>query len=322
VVLKHWIPALCLLGIAAAPKPKEIVYTGMCDASAAVALTPELLAVADDEDNAIRVYKGGQGGSPIRSYELSRFLSVDPQKPESDIEAACRVKDRIYWITSHGQNQEGEYRRSRHSFFATATDANGGLEPIGRAYHNLLTDLLRDPRLAPFRLASGSLLPPKSRGGLNIEGLCATRGDQLLIGFRNPIPQGRALLVPLENPEELLFGKAARFGTPIQLNLDGLGIRDIVQVDEHYIIVAGSYDGSGKTRLYRWHGNQAQPEPLKGVDLGTINGEALIVYPEVNNLLEVLSDDGTRKVNGIPCKKLTQPADRRFRSVRVPLLGL
>ena len=81
MVKRYWIPVLCLLAIAAAPKPKEIVYTGMCDASAAVALTSDLLAVADDEDNAIRVYKGGQGGSPIRSYELSRFLSVDTQKP-------------------------------------------------------------------------------------------------------------------------------------------------------------------------------------------------------------------------------------------------
>jgi hypothetical protein len=288
-----------------------------------------LLAVADDEDNAIRIYRAGEGGFPLRSHELSHFLGVDPQKPESDIEAACRVGDRIYWITSHGQNQEGEYRSSRHAFFATATDTSGAVAPIGRAYHGLLTDLLRESRLASFGLRAGSLLPPKSRGAVNIEGLCSLPSGHLLIGFRNPIPQGRALLVPLENPEALLRGEPARFGAPVQLNLDGLGIRDIIRISgeeakagvsnsvDEFIILAGSYDGSGKTRLYRWSGGQAQPEALRGIDLGSINGEAIVHYPNTPKLLEVLSDDGTRKVNGIPCKKLTLPADRRFRSVRV-----
>jgi hypothetical protein len=319
MVLRHCIVLLCMAGAASGQKPQEIVYAGMCDASAAIALTSDLLAVADDEDNAIRVYKAGQGGFPVRSHELSKFLSVDPKKPESDIEAACRVGDRIYWITSHGQNQEGEYRSSRHAFFAMTTDATGGLQPVGHPYHNLLSDLIREPRLARFRLGEGSLLPPKSRGAVNIEGLCATRAGHLLIGFRNPIPQGRALVVPIENPEELLFGKTPRFGAPLQLNLDGLGIRDIAPVGDEYIILAGSYDGSGKTRMYRWRGGDAQPQALRGIDLGTINGEALITYPNADNLLEVLSDDGTRKVNGIPCKKLTLPADRRFRSVRISL---
>jgi len=306
----------CLVRAVAAEKPIECAYSGMCDASAAVALSTNLFAVADDEDNVIRVYRSGQGGLPLRSYELSRFLSVDPQKPESDIEAACRVGDRIYWITSHGQNREGEYRQSRHAFFATVADADGGIEPVGRAYHSLLADLLREPRLAPFQLAAGSLLPPKTKGALNIEGLCATPEGHLLIGFRNPIPQGWALIVPLENPADLLQGKPARFGEPVRVNLNGLGVRDIAYVGNSYIILAGSYDGGGKTRLYRWRGGQSPPEPLR-IDLGSINGEAIVAFPIKDKPLELLSDDGTRNVNGIPCKKLTDPAQKHFRSVRV-----
>ena len=34
--------------------------------------------------------------------------------PEADIEGATRVQDRVYWITSHGANNDGEVRPSRH----------------------------------------------------------------------------------------------------------------------------------------------------------------------------------------------------------------
>jgi hypothetical protein len=44
---------------------------------------------------------------------------------------------------------------------------------------------------------------------------------------RNPIPGKRALLVPLENPEEVVDGRAAKLGTPILLPLGGLGVRNI-----------------------------------------------------------------------------------------------
>lgn len=295
----------------------QSVYTGMCDASAAVALTGEHFAVANDEDNAIRVYDARTAGPPLKSYELGRFLRLDRKNPETDIEGATRVGDRIYWITSHGQNQEGKYRASRHFFFATAISGGGQLSLEGQAYRTLLADMLREPRLRPYGLASGSVLPPKARGGLNIEGLCATPQGQLLIGFRNPIPQGRALVVPLLNPEEVIAGRTARFGNPILLNLDGLGIRDIAMRGDEFVIVAGAYDGSGRTRLYRWAGGQAPPEPVRGMDLGELTAEALVLYPNDNSRLQVLSDDGTRSIGGTPCKKLANPLSRQFRSVWV-----
>lgn len=295
----------------------QSVYTGMCDASAAVALTGEYFAVANDEDNAIRVYNARVAGQPLKSYELARFLRVDRKNPETDIEGACRVGDRIYWITSHGQNQEGKYRASRHFLFATAISGGGELSLEGQPYRTLLADMLREPRLRPYGLASGSVLPPKSRGGVNIEGLCATPQGQLLIGFRNPIPQGRALIVPMLNPDEVMAGRTPRFGNPILLNLDGLGIRDIAMRGDEFLIVAGAYDGSGGTRLYRWAGGQGQPEPVRGMDLGDLTAEALVIYPNDNSRLQVLSDDGTRRIGGTPCKKLANPLLRQFRGVWV-----
>ncbi|HYG61171.1 MAG TPA: DUF3616 domain-containing protein [Thermoanaerobaculia bacterium] len=70
-------------------------------------------------------------------------------------------------------------------------------------------------------------MPAEEPGALNIEGLAAKDG-KLLIGFRGPVRGGKALVVTLENPQEVLNqGAPASFATPIELDLDGLGIRSL-----------------------------------------------------------------------------------------------
>src|SRR2546422_2143495 len=290
-------------------------YYGMCDASAAVALDKEMFAVANDEDNSIRVYRARQGGLPVHSFNLALFLGVETKRPETDLEGAAWLGDRIFWITSHGRNHEGKYRRNRHYFFATAwNEAEMRLTPVGKPYQTLLLDLLRDPRLKPYKLRAASRLAPKSADALNIEALCATPDQRLLIGFRNPIPHKRALIVPLLNPNDLLAGKPAQFGDPILLDLGGLGIRDIGYWQGRYISVAGPYDAQPNTRLFQWSGGQSQPQPIEHTQLQSFNAEAVIVYPD-QRPFQLLSDDGTVEIEGVCCKKPPDPAERRFRSV-------
>ena len=293
-------------------------YVGMCDASAAVALNNELFAVANDEDNSLRIYHASKGGAPVYSHDLSLLLRVDRKKPETDLEGASWMGDRIFWISSHGRNKDGEYRASRHRFFATRVHERDGrlhLVPEGRAYPHLLSDLLRDERLRPFRLDRASRLPPKAVGGLNIEGLCATPEDHLLVGFRNPIPQRQALIVPILNPSEIVGGKPTRLGSPVLLNLGGRGIRDIVRWHDRYILLAGAHDGSENSRLFEWDGASGQPRELGDNKFPNFNPEAVIVYPEAAKPLQLLSDDGTQLVGGVPCKTLKEPGLRSFRGM-------
>jgi len=300
----------------------QTLYYGMCDASAAVALDNELFAVANDEDNALRIYRADASGPPVQTIELSTFLRVDQKKPETDLEGACWLGDRIFWISSHGRNRAGEFRSSRHRFFATQLQTNATgvkLVSAGRIYTGLLGDLLREPRFRSFELAAASRLPPKTPGALNIEGLCATSEGHLLIGFRNPIPRARALLIPLLNPNDLLAGKSARFGEPILLHLGGLGIREIVFWQGQYLIVAGSYDGRGQSKLYQWSGGTAEPREISEIDLKDFNAEALIAYPDGRWPFQLLSDDGTVMIEGVACKSLANGTLRRFRSVWVTL---
>ena len=295
----------------------------MCDASAAVALSPELFAVGNDEDNQLRIYRATAGGPQVQSFDLSSTLKADPKKPETDLEGACWLGDRIFWISSHGRNREGEFRGSRHRFFATTVErtTNGmRLVPVGRIYTRLLSDLLAEGRLQSFDLGSASRLPPKTPGALNIEGLCADKqGHHLLIGFRNPIPRGRALLLPLLNPNDVLTGKAARFGEPVLLNLGGYGIREIAFWQDRYLIVAGSHDGRGTSRLYQWSGAADEPKEIAEVDLKDFNAEALIVYPDHRWPFQLLSDDGTLIIQGLGCKSLKDSSLKRFRSIWITL---
>lgn len=311
--------SLCLPSAGA--NPTAITCRGMCDASAVVPLGSEHFVVADDEDNILRVYSRTHGGLPLHTFDLSSFLRVDRKSPETDLEGAAPLGDRVYWISSHARNKDGKERVNRRRFCATTCSETNGtfaIQPVGRPYLNLLADLLNDSRLKPFNLATAARRAPKAKNALNIEGLCATPAGHLLIGFRNPIPKGKALIVPLLNPAEVIEGKAARLGDPLLLDLGGLGIRSLAQSGDRYLVVAGSYDGEGRSLLFEWRGGADVPRRLSRAELAGLNPEAIEFLTErgVERLL-VVSDDGTRKINGQDCKTLTDSSLKHFRALTI-----
>ncbi|MCX6895841.1 MAG: DUF3616 domain-containing protein [Verrucomicrobia bacterium] len=255
---------LILCSLALGARAEEVLhlrrpasYSGMCDASGAVAVGTNLFLVANDEDNSLRLYRHDIPGEPVKSFNLDSFLELSGKSPEADLEAAARIGDRVFWIGSHGRNKDGKDRPNRCRFFATDLKLTGGevaVTPAGRPCKTLLRDLINDPQFAAFDFAAAAALAPQSAGAPNIEGLAATPEGQLLIGFRNPSPQGKALLIPLLNPDEVISGRPAQFGVVIRLDLGGRGIRDIVRQGESYLIIAGPIDGGSDFQLYRWAG--------------------------------------------------------------------
>lgn len=291
---------------------EENIYSGMCDASAGIALSSDIIIVADDESNALFKYSRKGGAAPLEVIKLDRFLQADRKHPEADIEGAARVGDTVFWITSHGRNKDGEVRQSRQRFFATRV-VSDGIRPEGRPYKQLLADFAADPKLKFLNLRQASTRAPKAEEGLNIEGLVARPDGTLLIAFRNPIPDEKGLLLPLLNPQELVTGGTARakFGEPILLELEGRGVRDITYAGGSYYLIAGSRKGGGKSQLYSWDGT-GQPTAYKKKFPSSLNPEALLPLPSGHEML-ILSDDGGKKVGGLECKDL-KPEQRRFRS--------
>jgi Protein of unknown function (DUF3616) len=297
-----------------------IVYHGMSDASAAVALRNGSFVVADDENNVLRVYKTNRTSQPISSFDLTSFIVADQNYPEADIEGATIVGDRIYGITSHGRNRNGKMRQNRYRFFATSVrmvNDSVKLTSVGIPCSTLIHEMIKSEITQHLQLDSVTRfdakklkkkerekLAPKKKG-LNIEGLCATPdGKTLYIGFRNPqfsdraTSGKRAIIVPLHNPQQVIEkGKLPIFGSPILWSLDGLGIRSMEYSHFHksYFIIAGPRNGASDFALYRWSGKkEKQPVLIKKfpADQNNFTPEALIVFENSGRLL-VLSDDGS-----------------------------
>jgi len=291
------------------------IFYEIADASAAVALTPDLFLVAGDEKNTLRLYDIKNPGShPIDDAKIGDYLNIDPCHPETDIEGATWFHGRIFWITSHGRNRDGQCFCSRYQFFATTVTLNGDElnVTVDGNYTNLIDDLITYDSIYNLGLADaigvvdGRIdtndipdLAPKDQG-LNIEGLCAAAdGSSMLIGFRNPRPKPEkkklGLIIRLNNPEAVVLnGAAPDFAPPLGVDLDDFGIRSMEYSHTlgQYLIMAGSQkSGSEKPlqTLYKYH----IPTGLltKMADFPFITPEAMFQFPESDEI-HLLSDDG------------------------------
>jgi hypothetical protein len=292
-----------------------VYFEGACDASGAVPVDDRHFAVADDEDNVLRVYDAVEGGAAVRKTNLAGQIALKKKKGEVDIEAATSLEGRAYWISSHGRNAKGQTDPNRSLVITTELPTRDDrVEVQGDVYRDLLSDLMEEPMLARFELERASTLAPKEPGGLNIEGLTASPEGQLLIGFRSPVTAGKALLVPLANPSALYTGGRARFAPPIELDLDGLGIRSLSWWRGAYLIAAGPAGEDGPARLYRWWGPGSAPRLATETAFQDANPEAFFTA-EGNDEILVLSDDGAREVRGKPCKRLKNKKHKGFRGL-------
>lgn len=309
-----------------------VEFVGSCDASGAVPLDSRRFAVGDDEDSVLRIYDAERGGLPLHVVNLADQLDLDKKKgkrkrtprkkrqvsPETDIEAATVLGDHAFWITSHGLTKKGERDPRRFRFFATElpTDADE-LGMLGKPYQSLLDDMRADARLVALGITEAAERPPDEVGGLNIEGLTSTPDGHLLIGFRNPVPNDRAIVLPLLNPERVVRQEPAKFGPPLLLDLGGFGVRSLSSWHGSYLVIAGAIDSSGGSRLYKWDG-ATQLQHVAAAQFDGLNPEGFFT-PEDRSDIMVLSDDGARTVQGERCKDLKDSREKRFRGVWLAL---
>ncbi|MGL5114972.1 MAG: DUF3616 domain-containing protein [Beijerinckiaceae bacterium] len=315
---------------AAIAAPGTFRHGAICDASAGVALDSHHFVIADDETNELFIYRQGEA-APGSIVDLKKFLDVTGDAREADIEGAARVGDRIYFIGSHGNNDNGKLRKDRHALFHVAIEAAGGTPtlatPKARPWGGLLKALAEDSRYRALALKQAEKLAPKMPGGVSIEGLAATPEGGLLIGFRNPhSADHKAFVAQLENPSAVVDARAApRFGDLIQLDLGQRGIRSIERVGNRYFIVAGPYldakdtSGAKDFALYAWNGKRDAPPVQLAVNLGSLGVEGLFASAD-GLMLHLISDDGRENIDGEDCKD-AKKAKRGFRLLSVPIPG-
>jgi len=309
--------------------------TGSSDASAAVDAGGGYILVADDESNVLRLYDRNASGAPVRTWDFSSALGVSK---EIDIEGATRVGNTVYWTGSLGNNKDGELRADRATVFTTTVTGSGANTQLtlGGSYKGLRADLIAWDQANGdrygFAAGAASGQAPKQIDGFNVEGLEFAPGSTTTayVGFRAPLAPpvngGKALLVPVTNFAQLPGGSAhATFGSPIELDLGGLSIRDIRKnAADQYLIVAGSWaadDNSDPYALYRWTG-LAGDAPVKVLDLPTTDAggwEAVVDVPDLTvpgGRAQLITDDGSADLygDGTAAKDLTHPEWKKSRS--------
>jgi hypothetical protein len=281
-----------------------------CDGSAIVDAGGGYFLNATDEDNVIRLYKRGALADPVREFPLNEFLKPEKKKKggfkEVDIEAVARIGSQLYWIGSHGNDKSGDREVSRDRLFATSLSGEGAaaqLAPAG-VFSRLHDHFAKLPGGLGATLQAAVGKPPQT-GGINIEGLAEAAGDQLLIGFRSPLIEGRALVLRLLNPAQVVKGTAEpAFGEPLLLPLDSLGIRALerkrgAKSKDEYWLIAGPVADKGQTRLYEWRVGAAPKAVAKHV-LDVTFGPAEGLMVDATGSLLVTFDSGDLGVT--PCK--------------------
>ncbi len=335
-------------------------HTGTSDASTAVALDNNYMLVGDDENQGLRLYDRQNSGLPLKVFDFTSSLGLTDLSGglprEVDIEASTRVGNRIYWLGSHSNSASGANRPNRRRLFATDITGTGAattLSYVGR-YDDLRTDLINwDVNDVHglganfFGLASSTavgVIPEATDGsGFNIEGLVmAPDGTTGYICFRAPISPAsnrtKALIVPVTNFTSLVTSNPttgpAIFGTPIQLDLGGRGIREIKKnASGEYLIIAGPHDVATGTapkdfRFYTWTGNAGDLPTLRTGNMNILNAngsfESIVDLPDPLTSIspiQLLVDNGDAifYANGVIAKDLAQNNFKKFRSDTVVL---
>ena len=205
----------------------------------------------------------------------------------------------VYAITSHSRDDEGDEKKSRERLLRFRIDGNRVAQPkVIEGLKRVLT--ARHPELA----AAAMIRDVKGGGGLNIEALEISPDQRrLLIGFRSPLRDGRALIASIENPSGIFEADEEPRSAPDldDLDLGGHGIRGLSYVPAigEYLVISGPISKEqGQFALWRWNGQpgaSARRVTIAGLDgLERAEGVSPAVIDGVAKIV-IVSDDGDRK---------------------------
>jgi hypothetical protein len=312
--------------------PQPGLYRSACDGSAATALDVDHLIGFSDNDQTIRVFARSTNAMPLRTQDIGGSLALGGTTPKVDFEDVERIGNRIYAISSHGRKNDGTKDDNRYRF--AAVDVTGQSPTfqfaVAGSRSSLLSELLASANwLSPDGSIIDALenaskldeqtntnLAPKNQG-VNIEGLAhaptTAMPNRMLIGLRNPRPNGRAIVVSLTNVDSVIGGSPAIFGEGYKLDLGNLGIRGMTwsPMLKQVLVVAGpSDDQNGPYKLYRWLGTPGTT-PTYVRDIAAppnMRPEGVIAYPGTLDIAIVFDGDD-QQINNVPCDDA--PQDQR-----------
>jgi len=263
--------------------------------SGAVTLDDGKVLLVEDESRetlqVVSVSKNGEVkelGLPKMSHKIERKLKHKVRDVEG---VAINEHNQLYLITSHTTNKKAKHKKAREQIVRLNYE-QGKLSNF-KHYHGLLEAL---QKLHPALNNSSH----KRKKQINIEALTWDRkAKSLLIGLRSPLIKGKAVVIPLKNPNDI-FDKQekAKLAQPILLDLYGDGIRAMSwdKKRKGYWIVSGS-SGKRKGDFSLWFWDKKKnllTISHEDVDIGYAEG----VTPLKDSGLFLVKDDGSVTTHG------------------------
>ncbi|UJR87003.1 DUF3616 domain-containing protein [Sandaracinus amylolyticus] len=208
---------------------------------------------------------------------------------EIDIEGLHVDGEALWVVGSHSAKRKKPRRKGKEDlarlaqietdlsrFVLTRIPLEGGSPQLDRCAHlaardehaESLIDLLEgDEHLDPFLPREERVPIPGKDNGFDVEGL-AIHDDHVLLGLRGPVLRGWAFVIELEmEPQD--DGRLAprrrrkRAYRKHALDLDGLGVRDLMVHGDDVLIVAGpTMTLDGAHRVFRWRRDTGKDDTL------------------------------------------------------------
>jgi len=274
---------------------KKDKFYNIFEPSGATTMPDGKVLIVEDErsENPIRMLDVKDSGDVVEigNIYIDKKIKKIFKKRVEDLEAITSNGNIVYAITSHSLNKSHKRKSSREKLISFVYD-DGKMRDF-HIYDTLKDDLYKN-YIDFFKNGIFGI------EDISIEGLCMdANNSSLLIGFRSPVIDGKAVVIAIKNPREVMLGKEKpKFSKPNSLSLNGLGIRDMTydaQRDGYWIIAGGSNDRNFNFQLWFWDNKTKKVSFVKNHPyIGYGEGITIIHKDTKKSALLIVEDDGLK----------------------------
>ncbi|QOP40345.1 DUF3616 domain-containing protein [Sulfurimonas marina] len=225
----------------------------------------------------------------IGDLHIPKKIKKSFKKEIEDLEAITSNGNIVYAITSHSLNRSNEQKKAREKLLMFHYEDESIIDM--EVYNHLKDELIA---------LEANLFGDKLLGynAINIEGLTVdTTDNSLVLGFRAPLHNAKAIILAIKNPKELFTKNPPKplFKEPLYIDLNGLGIRGIKydeQKNGYWIIAGDAGQRTSKFQLYFLDKNTQKASLVKkDLDVGHSEG-ITIVENGAERFLFCVEDNG------------------------------